>query len=142
MFESNIIGVHHTGIAVSDINTESKIYQDILGFKKETEIIVEPPQKVYVQFLSLNGYRVELLQPLDNSSPITQFLKKGGIINHLCYETRDINKTIDFIKKHIRSFQTVPITKASTLEDCYYTFFAKPNGEVMEIIYFDKQYKI
>ena len=36
MLASNIIGVHHTGIAVKDIEAESKVYQNMLGFEKET----------------------------------------------------------------------------------------------------------
>jgi methylmalonyl-CoA epimerase len=142
MLASNIIGVHHTGIAVKDIEAESKVYQNMLGFEKETNILLEPPQKVYVQFLILNNYRIELLQPVDDTSPITNFMKKGGIINHLCYESNDIEKTVLYFRNNIKSFQTVPITKASTLKDCYYTFFAKPSGEVIELIYFDKKYQL
>ena len=142
MSASSIIGVHHTGIAVKDIEAESMVYQNTLGFEKETNILLEPPQKVYVQFLILNSYRVELLQPVDDTSPITNFMKRGGIINHLCYESNDIEKTILYFRNNIKSFQTVPITKASTLEDCYYTFFAKPSGEVIELIYFDKKYQL
>ena len=114
----------------------------MLGFEKETNILLEPPQKVYVQFLILNNYRIELLQPVDDTSPITNFMKKGGIINHLCYESNDIEKTVLYFRNNIKSFQTVPITKASTLKDCYYTFFAKPSGEVIELIYFDKKYQL
>ena len=136
--DSNIIGIHHLGIAVRNIKEESSVYIDLMGFAKETEILHEPPQKVDVQFLKLNDFRIELIQPVSADSPIISFLDKGGVLNHICYESSDIESTVKQLKKDRGFFQTVNIMKASTLDDCYYSFFAKPTGEVVEIIYFEK----
>ena len=135
---SNIIGIHHLGIAVNDIDREALNYVSLFGFKKETGILFEPPMKVNVQFLTLDSFRIELVRPSSNDSPIQNFLDKGGILNHLCYESSDIEATVNSIKSNSKAFQTVPITKASTLKNCVYTFFAKPSGEVIEIIHFSK----
>jgi methylmalonyl-CoA/ethylmalonyl-CoA epimerase len=136
--DSHIIGIHHLGIAVRNIKDESSVYIDLMGFTKETEILHEPPQKVDVQFFKLNDFRIELIQPVSADSPIISFLDKGGVLNHICYESSDIESTVKQLKKDRGFFQTVNITKASTLDDCYYSFFAKPTGEVVEIIYFEK----
>ena len=130
--DSNIIGVHHLGIAVQNIAKEAEIYCGLMGFEAETGILREPPQKVDVQFFVLNGFRIELIQATSEDSPILGF-------NHICYESSDIEATVKNLKKDKGFFQTVDIIKASTLKDCYYSFFAKPNGEVVEIIFFDKK---
>ena len=135
---ADIIGIHHLGVAVSSIRDEAKIYVNSLGYKKETEILHEPPQKVFVQFLLLGKFRIELIEPSQDDSPIMNFMNKGGVLNHICYESSDLEKTVASFKSQNVMFQTVPITKASTLKDCFYTFFAKPSGEVVELIYFDK----
>lgn len=130
-------GIHHLGIAVRNIKKEAQSYVDSFGFKQETEILHEPPQKVNVQFLLLGDYRIELIEPTGEDSPIMNFINKGGVLNHICYETSDIENTVEYFKSEKNMFQTVPIIKASTLKDCFYTFFAKPNGEVIELIYFE-----
>ncbi len=127
------------GIAVKDIAKEAEIYCSLMGFEAETEILREPPQKVDVQFFVLNGFRIELIQAISEDSPILGFIKRGGILNHICYESIDIEATVKNLKKDKGLFQTVDIIKASTLDDCYYSFFAKPSGEVLEIIFFDKK---
>lgn len=136
--DSKIIGIHHLGIAVSNIQEESRTYIDLMGYNPETEVLLEPPQKVYVQFLTLNNFRVELIEPTGKDSPIMSFMEKGGVLNHICYESSDLEASVASLRKNKGMFQTVPITKASTLKDCSYSFFAKPTGEVIELIYFNK----
>ena len=136
--DSHITAVHHLGIAVKDIIKESQIYTGLMGFEAETDILREPPQNVDVQFFVLGEFRIELVQPINQDSPIENFLNKGGILNHICYESSDIEATVQNLKQNRNFFQTSNIIKASTLNDCYYSFFAKPTGEVVEIIYFDK----
>ncbi|MEC7929399.1 MAG: VOC family protein, partial [Pseudomonadota bacterium] len=92
--DSNIMGVHHLGIAVRNIAKEAEMYCGLMGFKAETEILREPPQKVDVQFFILNGFRIELIQAISEDSPILGFIKKGGILNHICYESSNIEATV------------------------------------------------
>ena len=68
------------------------------------------------------------------------FHYEGGVREFVEYLNQ--NKTVlgtraVYFKSEKNMFQTVPIIKASTLKDCFYTFFAKPNGEVVELIYFE-----
>ncbi len=136
--DSDIVGVHHVGIAVKDIEEEGSKYVSWFGFSQETPILLEPPQKVEVQFFLKNEFRVELIQPTGDDSPILSFMEKGGVLNHICYETSDMEETVSRLRKAKTFFQTVQVTKASTLANCYYAFFAKPTGEVIELIYFDQ----
>ena len=69
-----------------------------------------------VQFLLLGDYRIELIEPTGEDSPIMNFINKGGVLNHICYETSDIENTVEYFKSEKNMFQTVPIIKASTLK--------------------------
>ncbi len=51
-----------------------------------------PPQGVRVCFIDAPNTQIELIQPLDDTSPIANFLKKNpaGGQHHLCFEVADI----------------------------------------------------
>jgi methylmalonyl-CoA/ethylmalonyl-CoA epimerase len=37
-----------------------------------------------------------LLEPASEASPVTDFLKKGGGLHHLCYEVESLDKQLEF----------------------------------------------
>jgi len=82
--------VEHIGIAVSDINAASYIYEKLLNtsvYKTET---VER-EGVLTAFLQTGPNKVELLQALNDDSPIAKFIaKKGEGIHHIAFEVADI----------------------------------------------------
>ena len=122
--DSSIIGVHHLGIAVQNIAKEAEIYCGSMGFEAETGILREPPQKVDVQFLVLNGFRIELIQATSEDSPILGFIKKGGILNHICYESSDIEATVKKLKKDtqqlkLSKYQKIQKNFMNTIEEGY-----------------------
>ena len=84
--------MHHVGVAVRDIGEKTDSYVKSLGYKIETEIIHDPLQQAYVQFLRFPGDRVylELVQPDGPGSKLSQAVAKGGGLHHLCYATDDI----------------------------------------------------
>jgi methylmalonyl-CoA/ethylmalonyl-CoA epimerase len=83
--------LNHVAIAVKNIATASAHYRDALG------ATVSPPSAlaqhgVTVAFVELHNTKVELLEPLGETSPIGKFLEKNpdGGIHHLCFEVDDI----------------------------------------------------
>jgi methylmalonyl-CoA epimerase len=134
--ESHIVGIHHIGIVVSDIQAKSDIYVNTFGYTPESDIIPENNQKVIVQFLSLGETRIELIQPMDEDSPVYKFLQKGGIINHICYETDDVDEAVKYLRKQYRAVLTYSVNWSESLEKCRYAFLAKPDGEVIELLQF------
>jgi methylmalonyl-CoA/ethylmalonyl-CoA epimerase len=53
-------------------------------------------EKVMVAILKLEDTRIELLQPLDDSSPVSKFLtEKGEGIHHLAITANDIEKDVE-----------------------------------------------
>ena len=131
---SGLIDVHHVGIVVPDIRSASEHYQQVLGYSPEGEICLEESQSVYVQFLRLGAQRIELIEPVGKSSPVYAFLQRGGGLNHLCYESDDLEASILWLRRSHGAVVTGPIQKSVSLEACRFAFLARPDGEVIELV--------
>jgi len=134
---SHIIGIHHIGIVVDNISSKSVIYQEKFGYKLESGIIHAVKQKVYVQFLNLDGYRIELIQPEGKDSPVYRFLQRGGGLNHICYESDDIEASVRYLRQE---YGALPVSseRSTSIKNSRVAFLAKPNGEVIELVQFYK----
>ncbi len=91
--------LHHVGIVVPKI-------QDSLGeitkyLKFETIGLPTPvgSQKVNICFLKIGEPFLELIEPIEESSPVAEFAKKGGGIHHLCFEVKDIHQQVNEMSK-------------------------------------------
>jgi methylmalonyl-CoA/ethylmalonyl-CoA epimerase len=83
--------LNHVAIAVPDLTAAARLYKETLGAS------VSAPQRlsehgVNVVFVDLPNTRIELLEPLDDASPIAKFLERhpDGGMHHLCYEVDDV----------------------------------------------------
>jgi methylmalonyl-CoA/ethylmalonyl-CoA epimerase len=83
--------VNHIAIAVPDLGVATASYRDTLG-AKVSQAQALPEHGVTVVFVELENTKVELLEPLGESSPISAFLEKNpsGGMHHICYEVTDI----------------------------------------------------
>ncbi|MDT8861690.1 methylmalonyl-CoA epimerase [Alkalihalobacillus sp. MEB130] len=100
MTKDGIQKIDHIGIAVSSIKEALPFYVDHLHlpFLGEEEIL---SQGVKVAFLQIGQSKIELLEPLSESSPIATFLQKRGEgIHHIALGVIDIQKRIEDIKKN------------------------------------------
>ena len=88
---SNIGRLNHIAIAVPDIDKASNAWEKALGAKISSPQIL-PEHGVKVVFIEAPNTKVELLEPLDENSPISKFLLKNpnGGMHHICYEVEDI----------------------------------------------------
>jgi len=88
--------LHHVGIVVDDIERHGTRYAEQFGLQPLSAIVTDPIQRVQVQFWG-DGREVslELIQPLDDDSPVSRFLEKGGGLNHLCFEVEDITAAVE-----------------------------------------------
>lgn len=83
--------LNHVAIAVPDLEAAMAQYSNALGAKVGAPQD-EPDHGVRVVFIELPNTKIELLYPLDDTSPINGFLQKNpvGGIHHICYEVDDI----------------------------------------------------
>ena len=95
-----MIRLHHIGMVVSDIDDHVKHMREYLNFELSAQPVVDQLQRVKVAFINTNtDVSIELIEPVDEKSPVYQFLRKGGGLNHLCYSVSDINATIDSLSE-------------------------------------------
>lgn len=83
--------LNHVAIAVPDLTAASAVYRGILGADVSAPMVVAE-QGVRMVFVNLPNTKIELLEPLDETSPIAGFLARNaaGGIHHICYEVEDI----------------------------------------------------
>lgn len=94
-----ITRLHHVGIAVKNLNTAIKNFNKSFGLK-HTEIKSVEEEKVNVAFLSIGDSSIELLEPQDEESVISKFLKnKGEGLHHITFEVDDIQFAMNKAKK-------------------------------------------
>jgi len=91
--------VNHVAIAVPDLASATQSYRTTLG-ATVTEPQALPAHGVTVVFVTLPNTKVELLEPLGDTSPIAAFLAKNpsGGMHHICYEVEDIIAARDALK--------------------------------------------
>jgi methylmalonyl-CoA/ethylmalonyl-CoA epimerase len=90
--------VDHIAIAVNDADRALENYKKIL---KIDNIDVEevPNEKVKVVMLNLEDTRLELIEPLEGTSPISKFLKERGEgIHHIAITADEIENDVNQAK--------------------------------------------
>lgn len=95
-----ITGVDHIGIAVDNLDEALGIYEKILGLRVRKIRVVED-QKTKVAQLLAGQTKIELLEPMDEESPVGKFIKKRGEgVHHIALEVANINDFLRNVKEH------------------------------------------
>ena len=102
--------VNHVAIVVEDIDQALVFWQDALDLPLQ-KIEDVPSEKVRVAFLPIGDSEVELVQPTEEESGISKFLRdRGPGLHHMCFEVEDIDQTLLRLKtKGIRVINESPI---------------------------------
>ncbi len=91
--------IDHIGIAVKDIASVLSFYSEALGLENLGFEVVED-QGVRVAFLPVGESRFELLEPLNEDSPVAKFIaKRGEGIHHICLDVDDVSETLGEMKE-------------------------------------------
>lgn len=101
----------HIGIAVRDIDSSIQFYVNVLDGKLIDRYSSEAVGvESEVAILEVNGDRIELLAPTNNTtSPIARFLKqKGKGVHHIAYRVEDLNKAL--LELEHQGIRTLPET--------------------------------
>jgi len=82
--------IDHIAIAVNDVESATKEYQEALG-ADNVEFETVETEGVKVGIIHLENGRIELMEPMNDQSPIKKFLeKKGQGLHHMALQTDDI----------------------------------------------------
>lgn len=91
--------IDHIGYAVKRIERAITAFQK-LGYEFEP-VIDDTDRNVKLAFGVKDGYRIELVAPLDkkSESPVDQYLSNAvGTLYHICYESEDLEKEVEELK--------------------------------------------
>ena len=126
--------VDHIGIATRQIDEALALWRDVLGLEIEsTEEVTE--QGVRVAMLPIGDTHIELLEPLNQDSPVGKFLEKRGPgIHHVAIRVTDIKAELARLKeKGTRLIDETPRVGAG---GCLVAFVhpASANGVLLELV--------
>jgi methylmalonyl-CoA/ethylmalonyl-CoA epimerase len=104
--------LEHIGLVVESIDDFKKIVK-VFRPQMMTAPLADPVQKVAASFVTIgegqNVY-VELLEPADEASPVTKFLRKrGGGLHHLCFEVDDIDEATKMLQEEGFKMVVAPV---------------------------------
>ena len=86
-------GIHHLGMAVTDLDEAVSTYERLLGATLEHRERVSD-QGVEAASLRLGDSRLELLAALGDETPVGRFLaSRGPGMHHVAYEVADIRSS-------------------------------------------------
>jgi len=88
--------INHIAIAVPDLETAAARWRHTLGADVSAPQSL-PEHGVRIVFVTQPNSKVELMEPLGESSPIAAFLARNpdGGMHHICYEVSDIRAARD-----------------------------------------------
>ncbi|MCZ6469351.1 MAG: methylmalonyl-CoA epimerase [Candidatus Dadabacteria bacterium] len=93
--------LYHVAIAVRDLSAVEEVYKTALGLRVEhREVVEDQGVKTSMLVPENGGTAIELLEPMDENSPISKFLdKRGEGIHHICFKVDDIEAVLERLKK-------------------------------------------
>lgn len=129
----SLLTFHHVGIACRDILKSSKFYT-LMGYQADP-VIDDPIQHVRVCFLEKEGApRLELLEPLDEQSPVARTLSTSGVSPyHICYEVADITAAIEALRGQRFLLVNGPVP-ACAMGDKRIAFMYQKNTGLIELV--------
>lgn len=129
----NILTFHHIGIACRDIE-RSQAFYTAMGYRA-AEVVDDPIQHVRVCFLDKeDAPRIELLEPLDDQSPVARTLATVGVSPyHTCYQVDDMESAINElrIQRFLLVCEPVP---ACAMDDRRVAFLFQKHTGLIELV--------
>lgn len=92
--------LNHVGIAVPNLEDAIETYRTLYGATDITVPFDMPAQGVKVCFVNLPNSQIELIEPLNEDSPIWNFIQKNpkGGQHHICFEVEEIHAAVAAMK--------------------------------------------
>lgn len=91
--------MHHVAIVVRSIEASLPRYRALFGLEPEAEPMTFEPQRVRLVFLPTGpepAARIELVEPIDETSGVARFLAhRGEGLHHVCFLTDDLPATLE-----------------------------------------------
>lgn len=124
---------HHIGVAVKSIEDTSAIY--VAGGYSKTIVTFDPIQNVNICWLQKDGMPlVELLEPVDEASPVFKTLEKMGVTPyHTCYIVDNLEGAVGALRKQHYVMVSKPEV-AVAINGSRVAFFFNKNVGLIELV--------
>lgn len=124
--------VDHIGYAVKNIDKARK-YFEVIGYTFEPTV-EDNDRNIYIAFGELDGYRVELVAPMGDGSPVDMHLSKiGPTPYHICYKSENIESDIESLKRN-RYKVSIPLAPAIAFDNKRVVFLYNLAVGLIEIV--------
>lgn len=129
---TNLSGLSHIGIVVSDIETSKKFYNRF-GFKEIFKTkIKECQDEIKVIVLERDGVHIQLIQPTGKKLEEVK-LRKDGHIDHIAFDVKDVEKAFKELKDSgLQVVQDKPVFLPLWEKGIRYFNVLGPDGEKLE----------
>lgn len=123
----------HVGIACRDIDKTKGFYL-AMGYQA-TPVVEDPIQQVRISFLHKEGSpSLELLEPLNENSPVDRTLRSVGVSPyHICYRVDDIETAITQLRSRRFLLVSGPV-HACAMGDRQIAFLFEKNTGLIELV--------
>ena len=128
--------LEHIGYAVADIEQYlSDFLVPLFQPQSVSQVVEDPLQRVRIAFVTLQGGgRIELIQPIDETNPVSKFLKdKRGGLYHLCYSVERLERAIARFRQKGCLLISGP-TPAAAFNGRKIAFLYTPQFDVIELV--------
>jgi len=134
---SDILQFHHIAVAVKSFE-KSIIYYKNLGYEC-SDIIVDELQNVELVYCKSSTFpNIELVKPINENSPVFKILQKNDtLIYHQCYQTKNLNKALEYLKIDNKLFCISKPKPAILFGNKNVSFYQIPNVGLIEILEVD-----
>jgi len=125
--------IEHIGIAVKDLEISNKVFAALFG-KAHYKIEIVESEGVITSFFESGPNKIELLQALNEESPIARFIeKKGEGIHHIAFSVDDIEKELQRLKNE--GFELIHKTPKNGADNKLIAFLhpKSTNGVLIEL---------
>lgn len=131
--------IDHIGIAVQDIQKGIVQWKEVFGYRQKTRIVHNTRQKVKVVFMEKeNSLLIKLIEPSDETSPVSAFVKKGGGLHHICFKCNNIDSGMAELKEKGNIILVKP-QPGEAFENEKIAFVLGKNNLAIELIDTDKK---
>ena len=91
--------IEHIGIAVLNLEHSNALFRSLFN-KKHYKVETVASEGVRTSFFKIGPNKIELLEAMDENSPISKFIEKRGEgIHHIAYEVDDILSEMKRLKE-------------------------------------------
>jgi methylmalonyl-CoA epimerase len=82
--------ISHLGLAVRDLDAAIRLYEEVFGLRVAHRWVAEADRMEAASF-RIGDLEIELMQPLEEDSPIGRFIaRRGEGLHHVAYKVDDV----------------------------------------------------